>query len=207
MNTSIKLTVLAVCAAATSALASVSIGIGGGALFDSSGAPVTDGGLVYAVSSAAKLFPTGTSVETSLSVGDFTWQDNVLLGSWAVDSSVAGAGSFDAFLAGIALSGGVSQGAQIAIIWFPSLQSSAINDAASATFGTSYGVYTNPAWVIPADGSTVSFSVETAAIGGGISDALTRANQTVGFVPEPSSFAAFAGFAALGLAASRRRRA
>lgn len=203
-----KLTIAAACSICTSAIASVSISFSGGVLSNSSGTELPDGALVYAVSSASNVFPTGTNALTSLSVGDFTFGDNVLLGSWSVDSGVAGPGTFEAFLGGINLSGGIAQGNRIAIIWVPGLSAASINTPSALVSGMSYGVYADPSWVVPADGSTVGYAVETVAIGGAISNSLTVASQSVGgsAIPEPSSFAALAGLAMLGFAGMRKRR-
>jgi len=209
MNTSLKIAALAVVSAASSALASVTIDISGGALFNSAGAPLADGSLLYAVSSASNVFPTGADASTSISVGDFTFGDNVLLGSTVVDSGVAGPGTFDLILSGLNLSGGVSAGNHIALFWIPTFSGSSTSNTAALIKGVSYGVYVDPTWTVPAEGATVGYAVETVFIGGSIADSLTKATQLVGgsAIPEPSSFAALAGFAVLGLAASRRRRA
>jgi len=90
--------------------------------------------------------------------------------------------------------------------------------AASASFGTvtgatAYAVLTDPSWIAPTFSTspgavTVSFTNNTVASFGtfsrtGANDVITLKGSAI---PEPSTYAAFAGLAVLGLAASRRRR-
>ena len=82
----------------------------------------------------------------------------------------------------------------------------------SVTDSTARVILSDPTWIAPtfntSPGSqTVELTSNTTAVFGNYT--FGAGNQTIGLVavPEPSSFAALAGFAVLGLAASRRRRA
>ena len=105
--------------------------------------------------------------------------------------------------AGVNLSNGITTGDKFAAVVFS-------NSNATVLRGDTYTVWTDPTWVIPADGSSLTFSTTNGAALKAItstSTALFSGTVTLTAVPEPSSFAALAGFAVLGLAASRRRRA
>jgi hypothetical protein len=81
--------------------------------------------------------------------------------------------------------------------------------------GSEWVLLTNPAWLFPLySGTTVgwdSFDTGTIAIVGSFSSSLSAdpylQTASVGAIPEPSTFAALLGFAAIGIAAWRRRRA
>lgn len=186
---------LILCSLASLASASVSINFEGGSLFDSNtSTPLADGSLVIAV----------TSVDASFGgpvAGSFVSGDDTLIGSWQIDSGAGAPGAFSASLSGIELTSGIQTGQQIAIYWFPSITS--IGDLPQG--GTAYGFYADNSWLIPADGSlTVSYSLETEFIGGGVSDSETVANLTVSAIPEPSTFGLLFGLSALGMVACRR---
>lgn len=82
-------------------------------------------------------------------------------------------------------------------------------DYASSQFEA---VLTDPSWLTPAfdafasDGLEFSFTAQTSAVKGLF--AYNGGNEiiTLGVIPEPSSFAAFAGLVVLGAVATRRRR-
>ena len=193
------LALIGLIAAPLTSFATVTIGFGGGALFGTSvNDPLADGALVYAVTSLDATFDAPTSA-------GFVSGNDTLLGKWSVDSSVGAPGAFDASLAGIVLDASIVAGKSIAIYWFPSLTVA----SAAPTAGAAYGTFTDASWVIPADGSTVSFPFETVAIGGSLPDSAGVASLTIAgsVIPEPSTYAALAGVAVLGLAALRRRRA
>ncbi len=101
-------------------------------------------------------------------------------------------------ISGIPLANGVGQGDRFAVVTFDSSTTVAIA-------GDTFKIWTDPTWIIPADGSTLGFqgSVTTGVKQLGVS-ATPVATGTV--VPEPSSFAAIAGLMAVGFAATRRRR-
>ncbi len=101
--------------------------------------------------------------------------------------------------ASVALANGISTGDAFAAVVFS-------NSTTTALANDTYTVWTDPTWVIPADGSSLTFSTTSGAALKAITSTAT-ATFTGSIVPEPSAFAALAGLAALGFAASRRRRA
>lgn len=179
-----------------SVIAAVTINLDGGVLYgDNTSSPLADGRLVYAVASASNTFsgPVG---------GSFTSGDEVILGSWGIDSVGTGvAGAFSTALV-FDLSASVVAGKQIAIYWFSDLSVGSL----SPSMGDKYGFYSDPSWLIPADGNTLGYSVETIAIGGSVSNSSTVANLVVSAVPEPATFGLVFGSAALGMVACRRRK-
>lgn len=119
------------------------------------------------------------------------------------NKTAAAAGSNVTLAGGISnipLANGVNQGDRFAVITFD-------NSTTVAIAGDTFKVWTDPTWVIPADGSTLSFqaNVTTGVKQLGLS-AVPTATGTVQAVPEPSSFAAIAGLMAVGFASVRRRR-
>lgn len=104
----------------------------------------------------------------------------------------------------VPLGNGVDSGDKFALIVFET-------STTTGVAGDTYRIFTDPTWVVPSDGFTVSFSNTTAGsfaqLGTTASPAFMKTIAATSAVPEPSSFAALAGFAVLGLAASRRRRA
>ncbi len=108
----------------------------------------------------------------------------------------------DGTYSGIPLSGDVGTGDKVYAVVFST-------STGSALVGDTYTVWTDPTWVLPSDGFTVTYASNPT----GTNFRQFTASSTpvftgvVAAIPEPSAFAAFAGFAVLGLAASRRRRA
>ncbi len=98
---------------------------------------------------------------------------------------------------------GISQGDSFAVITF----NDSLNNASGAVAGDTYKIWTNAAWLVPADGSNFTFT--TGTVGAANFPTATGAPTLTGVVsaiPEPSSFAALAGLAVVGMAATRRRR-
>lgn len=142
----------------------------------------------------------------------FTAGENISLASAYADAasyvvlgtktaSLAGANTIlSGAFAGVNLADGVSTGDRFAAVVFSTSSSTAIA-------GDTYTIWSDPTWVIPADGSTLSY--QGTPTGSNFKQLGVSASPILSgvVVPEPSSFAALAGFAVLGLAASRRRRA
>jgi len=117
-------------------------------------------------------------------------------------ASSFGSISVGAAYSNIALANGVDTGDSFAIVVFETSTTSAVaNDI--------YRIYTNSSWVVPADGQTVNFAASGSGtflqLGTTATPAFTKTVASP--VPEPSTYAALAGVAVLGLAALRRRRA
>ncbi len=139
-------------------------------------------------------FTPGESLTTVASYGDYA-----LLGSktaTALSTNITLSGAFS----GVALSNGVSVGDRFAAVVFS-------NSTTTALSGDTYTIWTDPTWVIPADGSTLSYQASPTGSNFKQLGTTSSAVITGTVVPEPSAFAALAGLAALGFAASRRRRA
>jgi hypothetical protein len=192
------------------AKATVSIEIIAGQLTDFSGNVLQDGSYV-------SLFSLGTSgvfsPPTSVSFLSGTEQ---LISNFSLQSSTAGntLGAFDQFVSGInvLLNTNLASGQQLAIAWYPTISASSLPAAPSV--GTHYGFYTDPTWLIPADGGVVQYVMQTVVAGGLIPNIDGQATFTVaagggsgggGAIPEPATYALLGGVAVLGLAVVRRR--
>ncbi len=103
-------------------------------------------------------------------------------------------------ISNIPLANGVGQGDRFAVVTFDS-------STTIALAGDTFKIWTDPTWIIPADGSTLSFqaSVTTGVKQLGVSATPVATGGGFGMIPEPSSFATAAGLMALGLAAICRR--
>ncbi|AHF94545.1 hypothetical protein OPIT5_20170 [Opitutaceae bacterium TAV5] len=100
--------------------------------------------------------------------------------------------------------GGLEEGMDVWLVWFPDLR----QDSISPSAGLVYGAYHGNDWIIPADGARVNLSVETGSIGGPVPDDALVANRQISAVPEPATYAAiFGGLTLAGVLVARRRRA
>ena len=142
-------------------------------------------------------FTEGEILSSAASYGDY-----VVLGSksaTALSTNVTLSGAFS----GIALANGVTAGDRFAAVVFNSSTTSAIG-------GDSFTIWTDPTWVIPADGSTLSYQASPTGANfkqlGASSLPTITGTVSGGVIPEPSAFAALAGLAGLGFAGLRRRR-
>ena len=170
-------------------------------LTNASGGFVPDGSFVT-------LLSLGTSgVLTAPTSSSFVSGTEQLIAGFSLQSSTVDGsppGSFDHFVSGVNLSGpNFVAGQQLAIEWFPTL--SAASNPTAPGAGTSFGSYTDPTWLVPSDSGFVSYLMQTVSAGGPVLNSDGQATQTVGGIPEPSTYALLGGLAALGLAASRRR--
>lgn len=198
------------CALASSALADVTINFNIDSLRDSTGSEVsvTSLGLIVA--------DTGANGFSNLSVGNIS--TNSLIGA---DDLIVGRFDYSSFGTGGAaqvaitntFSKGWSPNNQLAVIWLPSLTLT----RTSLSGGESYGMVTLSSWLTPGDSgsnATAYQILSTTQIGFfssnantlSISNLQSRASLNVSAIPEPTTFAALFGAAALGLAAFRRRR-
>lgn len=142
-------------------------------------------------------FDAGVDLTTSASFGDFFMLGSKTASAAGPNTILSGA------FANIALADGVTTGDRFAVVVFGSSTTSAVGL-------DTFTVWTDPTWVIPADGSTLSYSAtptganfkQLNAASSPISSGIVVDNA----IPEPSSFAAFAGLAVLGAVATRRRR-
>jgi len=105
----------------------------------------------------------------------------------------------------ISVANGVDAGDNFAIIVFE-------NSTSTAILADTYRIYTDTTWVVPPDSTNWSFGPTAGAgvfkqLGTTATPAILKTVASTTVVPEPSTYAALAGVAVLGLAALRRRRA
>ena len=145
--------------------------------------------------------------------------DDLIINTYtATDISGSGDIGFDFSGAVINVTGNTNANDALYFVWFPTLTGSAVGTTVGG--GVSYGAYTSAvkddladiAWVVAPDGQNVGIFSLSAALGGSpaltVSQATASLTTTGGVViPEPSSFAVLAGLVAVGMAATRRRRA
>jgi len=199
---SIKSVLLGSVAAATITVnlhADSGFSIAGGALFGSTlDQPLQSGALLVLVTSATNTF-------TGPEAGSLISGDERILGTFSADIDVLGENGGFSTTISFLLGDGIVAGKQFALLWFPSLTEGDI-----PVGGESYGFYTDASWLVPVDGALESYAYENdhPAVGGSIPSSTGLANRIVpgGAIPEPSSFAAIAGFGMLGFAAMRKRR-
>jgi hypothetical protein len=193
----------------SAAFGNVAVNLFAGVLANSTGTAIPDGSLVQLISSGPDLN------FSPLAAGSFTSGDDIVLESFAMNSSSGGGpGEVLAAFTGstsIALTGGVAAGQDIAIRWFPTLASSA--QASALVAGTPYGQFSafTSDGALPSDGGQINpnFITNSANGGsGGFPNSDGFANFDVpgggGSIPEPATFALCGGLAALGLAFRRR---
>ncbi len=176
----------------------------------------TLGLLVIDQSSNGLLNAANTVLSANSFIGGGT--DDLIVSTYlATDISGSGDIGFDFSGATINVTGNTSAGDALYFVWFPTLTASAVGTTVGG--GVSYGAFTSAvkdassdiAWVVAPDGQNVAIYAISGALGG--DPALTNSQATASLtttggvvIPEPSSFAALAGLAAVGMAASRRRR-
>jgi hypothetical protein len=214
MNTKLKIAVTSLVSLAAGLVAQASVQFSGAALLKvpniSSGDVSyliidennTGFGNVGSINPSTSTFVAGSVYETTaLTVGSDNLGSNfTIVGTKTATgtTTISVLGSY----AGIQLTGGVDAGDKFAIIVFE-------NSTTSAVASDTYRIFTDPTWVVPSDGFTITFSNTTAGsfaqLGTTATPAFTK--TVVSAVPEPSTYAALAGVAVLGLAALRRRRA
>lgn len=205
-----KILALAATTASSSVLwGAITINFAGVAFLNSSGNPLPDGALIQIIAStqdATFNAPTATA---------FVSGDDVIIASFTVDSVSSGVAGGVVAQLNIAdyttYSASFSVNDPLAVRWFPSLTTSS-----TVPGSTSYGHFSSSsvlsgsdiAWLAPADaGGTYTLNLLSTDFSGETPVAQMRANlSTAGAIPEPSSFAALAGLAMLGVAGMRKRR-
>ena len=182
--------------AVTAARATVIINFDVGVLANASGStPVADGSLIQIIASSDNVFAAPTA-------GAFIGGNDVLLFSGSFDSSTTSVtGAMSISLSNLTL----AQGTNLLARWFPTLTTASLTPGAGTAYGQ-YGSLTDVSWVSPADGTTANPQMLTSSSGfGSAANSNGYAILTVAAVPEPSTYAALFGAAALGLVAWRRR--
>lgn len=205
MNTLKKIALAAIAVSAVS-VSSATVSFSSSAFSNAPGISTGDVAVLLIAESASADFSqlnliAGTSITQSASYGDlFT----VALGTSKTaigTTTVLVSGAFN----GISLTNGVDAGDKFAFVVFRNSTSTS-----NVLEGDTYTIWTDPTWVIPADGSNLQFQAAPTGLNfkqmtSTSSAAFTKTVATTA-VPEPSSFAAFVGLAAVGFASTRRRR-
>ena len=147
--------------------------------------------------------PLATSGYANPGAGDTGWYvDASSIGTWGADDA-----AFISFLGGDYLASQLASATVGSVFGQISLGGvSGVSLAQGTAFAIvveasddSYSLYTDASWLAPADGATVTFGNELNQINGG------AASLSV-VVPEPSTYALIAGFAAFLFVAIRRRK-
>lgn len=184
--------------------ASVTITFDGDDFRTGSNGSLLDGSLVLLL---AKTTGPATGFDTlqtgTLNVGDFLNGSYQVLGRTGVDHTSTGSltpgasGATDPLTLASGAFADLTTGDQLAVVWFPNLT---FSSSFSFVSGASYGLYTinsSSAWQVPADGASFEVKVPNGAM---------ASFTAVSAIPEPSTYAALTGLAALGLAGWRRRK-
>jgi hypothetical protein len=155
----------------------IAVGQEGVVLVDLDGSPFT----------AAAL----TDLASGLNISDSASYDGFSVIYSGLVTDFFGTAIFDVAAGAVDLSNGIDAGDSFGILIFGA-------SSGTTSAGDSYGIFTDGSWVLPNDGSGVTFGSELTQVA-----SAPGLSSTV--VPEPSTFAALAGFLALGCVALRRR--
>jgi hypothetical protein len=181
---------------------STTVQYGAGRLYNGSATLIPDGALVLLLADTQQI-GFATLSPGNLNIGDYLNGGLQVLARATVNSAFNGTATAVGTTGAISLGAGafpqLSTGDALAIVWFPALTGSSFSFVSAA----SYGLISDPLWLVPAAGSTVTFNFFTVSRGGTYADALAQATFTA--IPEPSAYAVAAGFAVLGVTAWRRR--
>lgn len=185
---------------ATRAHAAFTINLLGGVVSDSSGTPISSSSgvlaLVASTAGADSIF-TQHIAGSSLTANSFLGGDDLVLATFT--SFGDGFFSFSDSLSYESFSSQLNAGDSLALYWFPTLSA-----GDTILHGTSYGMFTEISWAMPADGGTVTYSFTTESAGGALPDSAGFATLTA--VPEPATTVAFLGAAAGAFVIYRRKR-
>lgn len=184
----------------TRAHAAFTFNIIGGVVSDASGTPLSaSSGVLALVASTTNgdSFFTEHIAGASLSANSFLGGDDLVVATFsAIDG---GFFSFSESLSYESFSSQLTASDRVALYWFPTLSA-----GDTILQGTSYGLFTDFTWSMPADGGTVTYSFTTESVGGSLPDSAGFATLTA--VPEPATTVALLGGAAGLFVLGRRRR-
>lgn len=171
-----------------------------GILANAGGTALSDGSLVQLIASPDATFaaPTDTT---------FVGGNDVLFYSAGFDSSTIGTpGGAQITLTGLSLTTYPIATYKLALRWFPTLTTAATTPGASTAYGQ-FDFNSDATWVAPSAGNSDNYTMLTTAASGSLPNSTGYASLTTAAIPEPSTYAALAGLAALAAAAWRRRTA
>jgi hypothetical protein len=192
--------------------ASVTINLGMAEVFADASAttPISSGGLVNLFAKTTGTWGTNlSSIASDFSnlTSSFTPAGATLIGSYS-----SGVGAFGPEAVSFDLTGGLAQNQELLAVVYPTLTTSS-STPGIGTVGFVYRTaevlnFSDIAWVIPADGSTVALNALTTGSGGTLANTDLSPGGAGGFttVPEPSTYALLAlGGLALFFVARRRK--
>ena len=183
--------------------AEVTITASAGRLFDADGNQLPSGRLVLLIADTAQ-DGFGTFISgRGLTAGSFLNGDDQIVGRMFTDSLGETAGQFNA----VQLSADLSAGDALAVAWFSTLNGSSAKLSPGDRYGLVFGSTPDDGdpWEVPTAGSVISIYFLTSSAGGSHLDTEAYATHTVSAIPEPSTYAALLGLAALGFTVYRRR--
>lgn len=179
----------------------VTLNIQSGIMSNSVGTVVPDGSLFQVIASPDATFAAPTA-------GSFTGGSNdIVIFSYAVNSVASGASGYVLTAPVINLSTYAIAGDFLELRWFPTLTTGSASPGGSTFYGQyGYAEQSTSAWIAPASGQTLSYAFLTTSAGGTLADTVGQAMSQTAPIPEPSTYAAIFGVAALGFVAYRRRQ-
>lgn len=183
----------------------MTINLAAGVLYDQNGIPLTDGKLIQLVASTTDLTfssPTSTS---------FVSGDDVVIASFALDSNTFQAGGFVTAI-NVGSFTNLTAGDPLMLRWFNIDFDSGQTLPGVAFYGqfrtNSVAHSSDTGWFLPAGNGTIGLNFLTLSVepDTGAAEEAGKASLSTSAVPEPSSYAALAGLAALGFMIISRRR-
>ncbi len=185
---------------ATRAHAAFTINLLGGTVSDSFGTPLSSSSGVLALvasTTPGDSFFTQHIAGSSLTTNSFLGGDDLVVATFS--SFDDGFFSFSDSLSYESFTSQLSANDSLALYWFPTLSA-----GDTILQGTSYGMFTDLTWAMPADGGTVTYTFATESLGGSLPDSAGFATLTA--VPEPATTVALLGAAAGAFVLWRRNR-
>jgi hypothetical protein len=160
--------------------------------------PLADGSLVQLIASPDDIF-------TAPTPGAFSGGNDIIFQTVAFDSSTIGtAGGAQISVTGLSLTLYPIATYKLALRWFPTLTTAATTPGNSTPYGQ-FDFNNDPTWVAPSSGNSENYSLLTTAAGGSLGNSTGYATRATAAIPEPSTYAALAGLAALAAALWRKR--
>jgi len=197
-------TKLVLAAALTSSVSFGSVSFSGSALRNATGLAAGDFGVILVDATGAG-YNTISLVEGESLTSSASYGPGFQVVGSATSATSFGATTFNGS-ANFELINGITQNDTFAVLVFSTSLA-----AGGAVLNDTYRIWTNPAWIVPADGSAFTYTTGTVNPAAQFptltsTPTITGTVGPASVIPEPSSFSAVAGLMAVGFAASRRRR-